>query len=277
MQEVRELSLIESALVDELLLYCFQYLPVTTLAAVRCVCKQWNTVGNSQSLWLHACQDVFPGDSMMSMEDRVIREFHGNWKTMYLDRPHLRFDGLYVSRNTYIRTGIQEWRVKNPVHVVCYYRFLRFKQDGTIYYRTSPYTLSQVFKSMLYPSKSDLNGKKDQKVFVGRYKIQNRTVFTAVQYPNSVSTEVRSKLFLRSTVRGAFNRLDIQSIVSYDHEDGRVMSMLPEEAPGNETPDGPNKKEYRRGTEPYVFVPWERVTTSILNLPVSEMDVFIPG
>ena len=31
------------------------------------------------------------------------------WKTMFLDRPHLRFDGLYVSRNTYIKRGIVEW------------------------------------------------------------------------------------------------------------------------------------------------------------------------
>ena len=28
---------------------------------------------------------------------------------MFLDRPHLRFDGLYVSRNTYIKRGIVEW------------------------------------------------------------------------------------------------------------------------------------------------------------------------
>ena len=48
-----------------------------------------------------------------------------SWRAMYLERPHLRFDGLYVSRNTYIRTGVTEWRVKNPVHLVCYYRYFR--------------------------------------------------------------------------------------------------------------------------------------------------------
>ena len=37
----------------------------------------------------------------------------------------MRFDGVYVSRNTYMRTGIVEWRVKNPVHLVCYYRYYR--------------------------------------------------------------------------------------------------------------------------------------------------------
>lgn len=29
------------------------------------------------------------------------------------------YPGLYVSRNTYIRTGIAEWKITNPVHLVC--------------------------------------------------------------------------------------------------------------------------------------------------------------
>lgn len=33
--------------------------------------------------------------------------------------PDLCISGLYVSRNTYIRSGVAEWTVTNPVHVVC--------------------------------------------------------------------------------------------------------------------------------------------------------------
>ncbi len=57
---------------------------------------------------------------------------------MFLQRPHMRFDGLYVSRNTYIRTGLTEWRYKNPVHLVTYFRYLRFLPDGRFITRTSP-------------------------------------------------------------------------------------------------------------------------------------------
>ena len=67
---------------------------------------------------------------------------------MFLDRPHLRFDGIYVSRNTYIRTGITEWRVKNPVHLVCYYRYLRFFPHGEFAYRTTPQTVAVVASSL---------------------------------------------------------------------------------------------------------------------------------
>lgn len=62
----------------------------------------------------------------------------GSWREMFLQRPHLRFDGLYVSRNTYIRTGLTEWRIKNPVHLVTYFRYLYFIPDGRFTTRTSP-------------------------------------------------------------------------------------------------------------------------------------------
>lgn len=45
---------------------------------------------------------------------------------MYLERPHVRFDGVYVSRNTYFRLGAVTMEVKNPVHLCVYYRYYRF-------------------------------------------------------------------------------------------------------------------------------------------------------
>ena len=35
----------------------------------------------------------------------------------------MRCDGIYVSRNTYFRLGAVQWDVKNPVHLVVYYRW----------------------------------------------------------------------------------------------------------------------------------------------------------
>ena len=31
----------------------------------------------------------------------------------------LTFTGLYVSRNTYIRAGVAEWKITKPVHIAC--------------------------------------------------------------------------------------------------------------------------------------------------------------
>lgn len=67
---------------------------------------------------------------------------------MYTERPHLRYGGVYVSRNTYIRVGIINLDCRNPVHLVVYYRYFRFFEDGTVLTRTSPDPVSLVWKSL---------------------------------------------------------------------------------------------------------------------------------
>ena len=75
---------------------------------------------------------------------------------MFLQRPHMRFDGLYVSRNTYLRKGLTEWRYKNPVHLVTYFRYLRFLPDGGFITRTSPEVNSSA--PLVCPTQTDLRG-----------------------------------------------------------------------------------------------------------------------
>lgn len=136
-------------------------------------------------------------------------------------------------------------------------------------YRTSPLVLRQVAKSFLAPDAAVAE------VFLGKFKLVKHTVYTAFVYPNSFSTEVRSKLVLRSTSRGAFNRLDIDSIVSYDRERGMSVPMM-HPVDSDDAILG-EKREYQRGVEPYVFVSWNQIDTHMINKPVHEMDIFIAG
>ena len=55
-------------------------------------------------------------------------------RTMFRTRPRLRFNGCYISTVNYIRPGSStpsqvSWNT--PVHIVTYYRYLRFFRDGT--------------------------------------------------------------------------------------------------------------------------------------------------
>ena len=43
---------------------------------------------------------------------------------------------------------------------------------------------------------------------------------------NKAGTEIRTRLRLRSTVRGANNRLDVDAIVSYDRGSNAAIPML---------------------------------------------------
>ncbi|KAF5835335.1 hypothetical protein DUNSADRAFT_7567 [Dunaliella salina] len=224
---------------------------------------------------------------------------------MFIHHPHMRFDGLYVSRNTYIRTGQPEWVVRrscSPVQIVVYFRYYRFFPDGTMLYCTSPINVSSVAKAMAGPLSHFQQQQQQQQhdgrrhsVFMGRWTIKGNKVWAVVRYPNSWSTEIRSRFTLRSTHVGANNRLDIESIQSYDRELRMGSSMLPAQQleerygiPPSNSSSSPHpeaepgegeavRKQHRRGTSSAVFVPWEQVNTSVLNLPPSQMDTFIPG
>lgn len=46
----------------------------------------------------------------------------------------------------------------------------------------------------------------------------------------------------------------------------------------DDDPEGEGlRKEYRRGLAPFVFLPWEAVLTSPLNLAIKDMDYFLAG
>lgn len=57
-----------------------------------------------------------------------------NYRTMFRSRPRIRFNGCYISTVNYIRPGAStssqiSWNT--PVHIVTYYRYLRFFRDGS--------------------------------------------------------------------------------------------------------------------------------------------------
>lgn len=145
LQVDKPLSLIEEMLPDEMLLHIFKHLSVTNLAIAQCVCHQWRYVGASPSLWRNACMDAFFKDNKPADLDfaAVLKPYRGSWKRMFIEKPHLRFDGIYVSRNTYIKTGVAEWRVYNPVHLVCYFRYIRFLPNGTYLFLHSLFFIYQ--------------------------------------------------------------------------------------------------------------------------------------
>ncbi|KAJ4165193.1 hypothetical protein LMH87_006835 [Akanthomyces muscarius] len=57
------------------------------------------------------------------------------WKKMFRNRPRIRFDGCYISTVNYVRSGQASTNQLTwgsaPIHIVTYYRYLRFFRDGT--------------------------------------------------------------------------------------------------------------------------------------------------
>ncbi|KKA26196.1 hypothetical protein TD95_000074 [Thielaviopsis punctulata] len=64
------------------------------------------------------------------------KPYNGSWRQLFRLRPRLRFNGCYISRVNYLRDGQAAPNQKtwhSTVHVVTYFRYLRFLRDGTVY------------------------------------------------------------------------------------------------------------------------------------------------
>ena len=56
------------------------------------------------------------------------------WRELFHTYPRIRFSGVYISTVNYTRPGgasVSQFTWSNPVHIVTYYRYLRFFRDGT--------------------------------------------------------------------------------------------------------------------------------------------------
>lgn len=64
----------------------------------------------------------------------LLNPTYPTYRTMFRTRPRIRFGGCYISTVNYTRPGASSpsqisWNV--PVHIVTYYRYLRFFRDGS--------------------------------------------------------------------------------------------------------------------------------------------------
>lgn len=271
-------ALIHRCLPDELLFEIFSRMSPYTLGKAACVCRKWWYTIRNPIFWRYACLKAWQTTGVTENYKILQLKFNGSWRTMWLLRPRLRTDGLYVSRNTYIRAGVAEWKVSNPVHIVCYYRYLRFYPSGRFLYKNSSQKVKDVAKFINFrASKADC-------VFNGSYTLTEDKVEAALLYPGLRPTVLRIRLRLRGTVKGANNRMDLLALLTSGVNDNEV-NVPDEDILGvvegwqeDEThnPDVP-AVSHKRGLTPFVFVPFEEVETSVLNLPVERMDYFVPG
>ena len=66
----------------------------------------------------------------------LLPNYKNSYRHMFYSRPRIRFNGLYISTCNYIRPGAFHSSSTTvtgaaPVHIVTYYRYLRFYPDGT--------------------------------------------------------------------------------------------------------------------------------------------------
>ncbi|XP_075647404.1 F-box protein 7 isoform X2 [Castanea sativa] len=255
-----ESALLHRCLPDELLFEVFARMTPHDLGRASCVCRKWRYTIRNPVFWRNACLKAWQLSGVVENFKILQSKYEGSWRKMWLLRPRVRTDGIYVSRNTYIRAGVAEWKITNPVHL------------------NSSQKVKDVAKCMNFRASST------DCVFKGHYTLSDNQVEAAVLYPGLRPTVLRIRLRLRGTTVGANNRMDLLSLVTSGVNDSEINDPdedILEVVEGwqddeSHNPDVP-AVSHRRGMMPFVFVPFHEVETTVLNLPVEKMDYFVPG
>lgn len=236
------------------------------LGVASCVCRQWNILAQQPQFWYKACLDAFPTSTLEENVDIVKTHYCSSWKRMFLERPHLRFDGMYIARNTYLRTGVAEWREKKAVHLVTYFRYLRFWTGGRFRYCTTPAVPHKIAKFMGSPEHGKGKGKEPVTLMTGEYQFDEGLAVCSALFPKTPHIRFQIDVRLRSTSPGAHNRLDVQKITT--------TQVGNEEDEDDEDLFANQELEHQRGLSSFMFVPWEGVDSHIFNQP-QEIDFHI--
>ncbi|CAG9825348.1 unnamed protein product [Phaedon cochleariae] len=133
----------------EILLYILRWvvseeLDLRSLEAFSTVCRGFYLCGRDPEIWRLACLRIWKFNCGSSPGE------YKSWRSMYIERPRVLFDGCYISRTSYIRNGENAFQDQfyRPWYLVAYYRLLRFFPDGTVLMLTSTEEPAQCISSM---------------------------------------------------------------------------------------------------------------------------------
>mmetsp|Transcript_20682 Transcript_20682/g.39305 ORF Transcript_20682/g.39305 Transcript_20682/m.39305 type:complete len:311 (+) Transcript_20682:229-1161(+) len=265
LKSTQQLSPIQKILPEEMLLEVFFRMPPQDVARAAGCCRQWRGIARSESIWRACCLVAWKRDGRKFNKEMVLEKYCGCWYDMWMYRPRLRFDGIYVSRNTYVKPGSAGWHNSKPVHLVVYYRYLYFHPEGTMAYKTSPHPLKQVAKEILRCKRTRPN----DGIYCGQWALSESTLTTTLTYPGNRPTQLSTENTLRGNCLGANNRIDVHRLNSVyeDTEDRQRVA----------TNTATVERDHLRRTQvtSYVFVSIYDVDTHPLNMPVDVMDFYI--
>ena len=118
------------------------------------------------------CMEVWgPKQSLYKSVQTYLDNF-SSWKNMYIYRPKIRYEGIYLTKVSYYKRGQSETGWYDPLHKVEFYLLIKFNKDGSLIYGQTPYKPLKHFEKIV---------KGKEKTFHGLWTIKNNLITIQVK------------------------------------------------------------------------------------------------
>ncbi|KAJ3416031.1 F-box only protein 9 [Chytridiales sp. JEL 0842] len=198
-----------SSLPEEVIIQVIKWcliIDMNSLISLSSVSQSFDALTKHRTIYKELCRSFLrPERSFTTLQEELVL-YGGDWFNMWLDKPRIRFDGVYISKVNYIRSGYVD-SFHNSFLVVTYYRYLRFFPDQSLISWTTTVEPAQGVKTIVPEAK--MKG-----MALGSYKVNGHEVLITTKDPSSKRNTFYLTLKLASSKRGKNNKL---SWVDYFH------------------------------------------------------------
>ncbi|XP_063704802.1 F-box only protein 9 [Culicoides brevitarsis] len=163
----------------EIILYIFRWvvsneLDVQSLDKCSEVCKGFYVFARDTEIWRAICVKVW-GVNVGLLDDSP----YLSWRQMFYERHRVLFSGAYISKTSYLRYGENSFQDQyyRPIHLIEYYRFIRFFPNGTL----MMYTSSDEPQNSVAKLKNVANAAFDTTIHTGHYRLHNDMVIIVLK------------------------------------------------------------------------------------------------
>ncbi|KAJ3102501.1 hypothetical protein HDU97_000460 [Phlyctochytrium planicorne] len=218
MAEIPELPVLMAKLPDEVIgniIFWSMVLDFNAIIRIAMVCKRMCHLTRSKTLWKQMCHH-FHKESSQALLDENRLTFKNDWLNMWLDKPRIRYDGIYISRVNYIREGYTE-SFNKPLLIVTYYRYIKFLPGSLVKFWRTPLEPAVAVKEFNADPKT-LKG-----MSTGTFSISAGNIFMTTDDPDQPLCRFSTQLKLTSSRRGRHNKL---SWVDFSYVDKRKPDKI---------------------------------------------------
>ncbi|KAF8479810.1 hypothetical protein DFH94DRAFT_631706 [Russula ochroleuca] len=223
--EDERVSLVLQRLPDELLVYILSYLGAAAIERFALVSRKARVITLDATIWRSFVETIYrpPQISPNETLDDILDKHSSDYRRVYVERPRVRLDGVYIAVCHYIRHGLSENAWVNISHLITYHRYLRFYPNGqVISLLANEEHEPQHVITMLRPTLR-MKG-----FYIGTWKLSGLTVQVSNLVDPSNPTarySFRMTLTLRSRPLGRWNKLEFLEYESINLEDGEATAL----------------------------------------------------